>query len=497
MLLPSGHKHGPFFYLDRCLAKGRMSSLLLKSDAQITQARQAVQPTAKCSKLWTSSPGSIWSCCGASSPCPGNPPPVSDCVSSEPTFAMSFASTGWPAASATPVVTPSSPPRPSGLACSSAPCSKPPASSNSKARRAAQPGKTRSVTLKPISDDALAYATERMHLEPLRTTLATTNKLLKRNKAFLRNQMSGLLSLNLDANEHFKSRSRCCPQCLQRQITIKNAQGQEEESPSIITKRFMPNSVGRRGIRCWMSNPCVRGRRSGLPRCACWADCGVSMACASSTSWWPMPGSQGAFPQSGDRLGLGRCRGAQARGLRRLPRSLALDPRPTHRRVQTRGARGPPLGSARPDLLQNLWPSGTGGAGRGKMEPVQSRGLQKDTRSQTVQLLMGGDRGTRRLWLPHHLEPGAWSVADREKCLQLPDPTLAPAHCSHHDPTSILVCLLIPLLAFNLFHALFCSMVSSIGRARSPCKNCACNSTGPLNTACSCPCSAGEPKNRL
>ena len=80
-----------------------------------------------------------------------------------------------------------------------------------------------------ISDDALAYATERMHLEPLRTTLATTNKLLKRNKAFRRNQLSGLLALNLDANEHFKSRSRCCPQCLQRQITVKNAQGQEEE----------------------------------------------------------------------------------------------------------------------------------------------------------------------------------------------------------------------------------------------------------------------------
>jgi hypothetical protein len=47
----------------------------------------------------------------------------------------------------------------------------------------------------PISDDALAYG---MHLEPLRTTLAITNKLLKRNKAFLRTQISGLLALNLD-----------------------------------------------------------------------------------------------------------------------------------------------------------------------------------------------------------------------------------------------------------------------------------------------------------
>ena len=38
-----GQKHGPFFYLNRCLPKGRMRSLLLKSDTQITQARQAVQ----------------------------------------------------------------------------------------------------------------------------------------------------------------------------------------------------------------------------------------------------------------------------------------------------------------------------------------------------------------------------------------------------------------------------------------------------------------------
>lgn len=38
-----GHKHGPFFYLNRCLPKGHMSSLLLKSEVQITQARQAVQ----------------------------------------------------------------------------------------------------------------------------------------------------------------------------------------------------------------------------------------------------------------------------------------------------------------------------------------------------------------------------------------------------------------------------------------------------------------------
>ena len=37
-----GPRHGPFFYLNRCFAKGQMQSLLLKSPEQITQARQSV-----------------------------------------------------------------------------------------------------------------------------------------------------------------------------------------------------------------------------------------------------------------------------------------------------------------------------------------------------------------------------------------------------------------------------------------------------------------------
>jgi len=35
-------KHGPFFYLNRCFAKGQMQSLLLKSTDQIDQARHSV-----------------------------------------------------------------------------------------------------------------------------------------------------------------------------------------------------------------------------------------------------------------------------------------------------------------------------------------------------------------------------------------------------------------------------------------------------------------------
>jgi hypothetical protein len=38
----TGEKHGPFYYLSRCLPKRQMRSLLLKEPAQIAQGRQAV-----------------------------------------------------------------------------------------------------------------------------------------------------------------------------------------------------------------------------------------------------------------------------------------------------------------------------------------------------------------------------------------------------------------------------------------------------------------------
>jgi hypothetical protein len=82
--------------------------------------------------------------------------------------------------------------------------------------------------------------------------------------------------------------------------------GRRRKSPSIITKRFMPNSAGRRRTRCWMSNPCVRGKRSG---------CRAALVGPAAASLWRALlrwGSgrclvrQGAVPQSGDRFGLGR-----------------------------------------------------------------------------------------------------------------------------------------------------------------------------------------------
>jgi len=43
-------KHGPFYYLNRCFAKGKMQSLLLKSAAQLDETRQSVTTYAQVQK---------------------------------------------------------------------------------------------------------------------------------------------------------------------------------------------------------------------------------------------------------------------------------------------------------------------------------------------------------------------------------------------------------------------------------------------------------------
>ena len=81
----------------------------------------------------------------------------------------------------------------------------------------------------PITDDRMGYVCERYYLEDWRKVLVSTNQVLKRNKAFDAAKIHGLLVVAIDANEQFKSRCRCCGQCSQRQVKIKNRQGQIEE----------------------------------------------------------------------------------------------------------------------------------------------------------------------------------------------------------------------------------------------------------------------------
>lgn len=82
---------------------------------------------------------------------------------------------------------------------------------------------------KRISDDAFHYVSERFYLEDLRQGLVEVNRSLKANKALETCKINGLLFLSLDANEHFHSRSRCCPCCCQREIEQTDVQGQKQK----------------------------------------------------------------------------------------------------------------------------------------------------------------------------------------------------------------------------------------------------------------------------
>jgi hypothetical protein len=78
---------------------------------------------------------------------------------------------------------------------------------------------------KPISDDTFGYGLEHARWDDLRDLLVVVNQTLKRNKAFAAAKIHGLLVVALDANEQFKSRSRCCADCCRRQIKVTDPAG--------------------------------------------------------------------------------------------------------------------------------------------------------------------------------------------------------------------------------------------------------------------------------
>jgi hypothetical protein len=307
---------------------------------------------------------------------------------------------------------------------------------------------------KPISDDALAYATARMHLEPLRATLATTNKLLKRNKAFVRNQLSGLLALNLDANEHFQSRSRCCAQCLQRQIKIKNDQGQEEEVTEYYHKEVYAQLSGPQ----WNTLLDVEPLRPGEEERAAALRLlgrlrrlyGVRFFDVVVADAWY---AKGPFLQAVSALGWALVvvlkqeeydvyqeawaltQGQPAQEFRHDGREVRLWEVRDLTFSKTYGR------TVRVVRAQEKWTAVKVVGGKKKLVLKESNWLWVATEKLDAY-------SCRTLWNLGHgrwrIENNAFNVLTKHWHLR---------HCAHHDPTSILACLLITLLAFNLFHA--------------------------------------------
>jgi hypothetical protein len=79
----------------------------------------------------------------------------------------------------------------------------------------------------PVDHEVFAYVTERMNPQDWRQNQAQLAKELKGNKALESCKIKGLLFLSLDANEHFASFSRTCPRCCRRQVEVLDSEGKK------------------------------------------------------------------------------------------------------------------------------------------------------------------------------------------------------------------------------------------------------------------------------
>ncbi len=95
-----------------------------------------------------------------------------------------------------------------------------------------------------ISHDTFGYVSEHFDPEHLRRGASWINRKLKRGKAFEAGKVKGLLTASLDANEQFCSDHRCCADCLSREITCKNASGQEVKRTQFYHKQVYAQLSG-------------------------------------------------------------------------------------------------------------------------------------------------------------------------------------------------------------------------------------------------------------
>lgn len=92
---------------------------------------------------------------------------------------------------------------------------------------------------RPFRDDTLRYSLCSFHLEPLEQMLVDTNRRLKRGKALDAGRVQGRLVAALDGIEVLSSFSRCCKNCLERQVT-----GKTDPGPAQPQVQYYHRAVG-------------------------------------------------------------------------------------------------------------------------------------------------------------------------------------------------------------------------------------------------------------
>jgi len=318
----------------------------------------------------------------------------------------------------------------------------------------------------PIDHEVFNYVAERYHLEDWRELLAATAKQFKRNKALERCKIGGLLFVSLDANEQFKSRHRCCPQCRQRRVKIADGHGGLTEVAEYYHYQVYAQINGP-DFHLFLDLETVQpgeeeagaalrllGRLRRLY--------GVRFFDAITVDAWYV---KGPFLRAVEQLGWGvvSVLKQETMEIYQETQALSRNQRPVAqqqeggRRIQLWEVRDLRFSDEYPQAVrvvrsEEQWTQVERIAGQNRRVPRQSHWLWVAT----PRLDPYGP------WVIHQAGHRRWGIENNgfneltQYCHL--------EHCPHHEPRAILAWLLIVLLAFNLFHA-FASLQSKLCRA--------------------------------
>jgi len=310
-----------------------------------------------------------------------------------------------------------------------------------------------------VSHDIFGYATERMNPQDWRQNQAQVAKELKANKALESARIKGLLFLSLDANEHFASRCRSCPRCCQRQVEIKGPEG----------KKLKVTEYYHRYVFAHLSGPKVNLVLDVEPILPGEDECAAALRLLgrlrrlygprffegiTADAWY----AKGPFLQAIDKLGWQWIVVLKRQDLEVLREALALSQRQKpgqafrdeHRKRQVQlwavkdlhfsdgYAKGKPV-----------WVVGSEESWTQK----QVEGGEKVANAQQSQWLWMASEGLSSYpaWLVYQAGHRRWGI-ENQAFNQLTQGYHL-THCYHHDPTSMLVQMLVLIFAFTLFTA--------------------------------------------
>lgn len=305
---------------------------------------------------------------------------------------------------------------------------------------------------KPISDDALGYSLEHGVAEDWRALLVSVNRRLKANKQFEAAKIDGQLVIALDANEQFKSRSRCCPCCCKRRVIVKDASGKEEEVTEFYHRQVYAQIQGADFSSILDLEPIRPGEDEARAALRLLGRIrrlyGVRFFDAVTVDAWY---ATGPFILAVDKLGWGVVSVLKQERYEIYREATALMPAQPALKWQSNGREiqlwevkdldftEPALGKLRVVVANEAWTETTIRAGRKVSEPKTSHWRWITNRRMDV--CTG-----KTIWRIGHRRWGVENHAFNELTQHY-----GLEHCARHEPVAILVWLLIRVLGFVLF----------------------------------------------